>query len=186
MEDKYMVVDVESNGLYGQPFIVCFYLNNKSVKKERDKITSFRCEIEGTVDPWIANNIIPVNQDIPVDCKSYSELLQKCYDFWIKHKESYPKVVSHMAYPVETNFFREMITKNSSEIFYDEIYPGFYDLWMLLKLYGETGDSVTSFLKKHNAMKNYMVHNCVDDCIAEAKAYEILKTKFQEVFEMKI
>lgn len=61
--------DAETNGLWGQAFAVAAVLFDEN----GDEVARFvgRCPIEGEVNPWVKENVLPEMEGIPVTHKSY-------------------------------------------------------------------------------------------------------------------
>lgn len=169
---KYIVLDVESLDLYGRPFLACFLACNGT---EIEQQFIFRTDdFEGSeVSDFVAKNVLPNNKQFEVNCVSYEDFLDKCYNVWMHLKTDYPRIVAHCAYPVETHFMRELITfqiekGNENASIFDGPYPGFFDLHQELQRQGYEGDSVEKFLGDSSKHSN---HNVLNDCIDEMNTY---------------
>lgn len=58
-----VALDCESNGLHGQVFAAAV-----SVQEDGREIGGWtaRCPIEGDVDPWVAEHVLPTIEDVPI------------------------------------------------------------------------------------------------------------------------
>lgn len=115
----FTAIDVETNGLYGLPFIVAFVtyeMNDYDLWDQPKKVGSniLRCPISGEVDVFVKNNVLPANLEINENCKDLDELLDKVYEqhmFLNKLDKGNHFYVAHCPYPVETHLFRLMIER---------------------------------------------------------------------------
>lgn len=92
-----MSIDAETNGLWGQAFSIGLCLEDG---------TNWigRCPIEGEIDPWVKENVIPVMRSIELTHDSYDEMLKDFVKFYYKHKEG-RTIIVHMGLPVESKLF---------------------------------------------------------------------------------
>ena len=65
---KIFSFDAETNGLYGQAFAIGAVVTDD--EKEIARYIS-RCPIDGKIDKWVAENVLPQIKDIAVDQKNY-------------------------------------------------------------------------------------------------------------------
>ncbi|MEU1761337.1 hypothetical protein [Micromonospora sp. NPDC005652] len=95
-----IVLDAESNGLAGQAF--AFGAITCDAAGELAAVT-YRCPIVGPVDPWVAENVLPVIEDVEVNCEDYAELCAALRQTWAawggEVKRS--RMLTHIAWPVE-------------------------------------------------------------------------------------
>lgn len=104
MNNKVLSWDVESNGLWGRAFAIgaVLYENGKEVK------TFYaRSPIEGNVDPWVQENVIPQMADMAITHSSYEELLEEFSKFYLENKDG-ADVIFHMGVPVEARVVLDM------------------------------------------------------------------------------
>lgn len=92
-------LDCESNGLHGQifAFAVAVYEDSREIDQQ-----VWRCPIVASVDPWVAENVIPAMVDIPEDVADYVALQaewEEIFEFYGK-----PQVITHVPWPVEARF----------------------------------------------------------------------------------
>jgi len=101
---KIFSFDAETNGLWGQAFSIAALVYENGVE-----IARFigRCPIEGDVNSWVAENVLPKMEDIPVTHNSYDELLADFAKFYLANKTN-AHVIVHMGVPVESSLFRDM------------------------------------------------------------------------------
>lgn len=101
MTNTIVSLDCESNGLHGQIFAAAaiIYQNGAEVAD-----WYARCPIDGPVDPWVAENVLPAMEGIPVSSPNYGHLL----DDWRKLvdglRPASPLYLAHIPWPVETRF----------------------------------------------------------------------------------
>lgn len=105
-----LVLDVESNGLDGKAFAVGWVVTDhgKVVHEE-----FLRCPINGTVDPWVLENVIPHLP--PINCESPEDLRLRFWQSWIALKEAGVTVWADCGFPVETNFLSACV-KDDPEV----------------------------------------------------------------------
>lgn len=94
--------DAETNGLWGQAFAVAAVLFDENGKETARFVG--RCPIEGEVNPWVKDNVLPEMDGITVTHKSYKDLLKCFIEFYMEHKEG-ADVLVHMGTPVESKLF---------------------------------------------------------------------------------
>lgn len=82
---KILSFDCETNGLWGQAFAIgaIVYENGKEVKKFYS-----RCPIEGKIDPWVEENVLPQMVGMLVTHKSYDEMLKAFAEFFLDKKNN--------------------------------------------------------------------------------------------------
>ena len=97
-------MDAETNGLWGKAFAIGAILYSPDGEEVKRFIG--RCPIEGDVDPWVKENVLPQMEDIPKNYTSYEELLQAYMDWRkvVRRKEGVTEIV-HMGVPVEARLF---------------------------------------------------------------------------------
>ena len=102
---KIFSFDAETNGLWGQAFSIAAIVYDESGME----IARFigRCPIEGETNSWVAENVLPKMEDIPVSHSSYDELLADFAKFYLANKAD-AHVIVHMGVPVESSLFRDM------------------------------------------------------------------------------
>ncbi|KYL05298.1 hypothetical protein [Fusobacterium necrophorum] len=109
LTNKIMSLDVESNGLWGEPISIGFTIeeDEKILKKYE------ACFIDESkqYNDWVQKNVIePMkkNENI-LRSSSYEELLQWFADYYKKYKNEYT-VLYHMGHIVEANLFKELVS----------------------------------------------------------------------------
>lgn len=105
---KILSVDVESNGLHGQPFAIGAMLTDD------DGVHSLfedSCIIDGPVDPWVAENVLPA-LGTPVPYRGtghdYPAMLAQFAGWFDRHKAG-AVVIAHCGVPVEARLFADMV-----------------------------------------------------------------------------
>lgn len=169
MKNKILSIDVESNGLYGQGFVIAALLYSNGKYKE---VYCGRCEIDGATDEWVEKNVIPIIGNIPVTNKSYKSLLEEFIDFYMKNKEG-ADVIVHMGFPVEAKIF---IDAHNLGLIGD--FDGPYPL-IDISAYPEIGTSVDNYIMVNNIelsmpldiLVGTTTHNPIFDAIFACEAY---------------
>ena len=90
--------DCETNGLIGKAFAIGAVLYDE----EGNEVKKFyaRCPIEGKVDPWVQENVLPQMEGMELTHDSYESMLQAFGEFFLSNKED-AHVIFHMGNPVE-------------------------------------------------------------------------------------
>lgn len=103
---KFLSFDVESNGLYGQAFCIAAIVFDP--KGEEMMRFVGRCPIEGQVDPWVKDDVLPALEGVRQTHECYIDLLQD-YMSWRKTCKEQLDVVElvHMGVPVEARLFTD-------------------------------------------------------------------------------
>ena len=105
MAKKVFSFDAETNGLWGQAFAigaVVYDENGCETKKFYG-----RCPIEGTVDSWVNENVLPQMAGMPETADSYEALLRQFAEFYMANKEG-SDIIVHMGVPVEAKLFLDL------------------------------------------------------------------------------
>lgn len=169
-ELKLFSFDAETNGLWGQAFSIAAI-----VRDNEQEVARFvgRCPIEESVNPWVAENILPAMEGIEITHSSYKELLTDFVQFWMNHKGTFedPRVaLVHMGHIVEAKLFRDA---HKLSILGDWDAPY---LWYDLCVLPEVQDSVDAYIKDRGIeLDNEFVggtHNPLYDSLVAAKVYE--------------
>ena len=79
---KIFSFDAETNGLYGQAFMLAAVvtINGKKV----DEFVA-RCPITETVDGWVKDNVLPQVDSVEISHSSYGEMLDAFYAFYMSY-----------------------------------------------------------------------------------------------------
>ena len=162
---KIFSFDAETNGLWGQTFAIAAV-----VKSEAGTISFIgTCPIEGQVNQWVAENVLPVMENIPEEYEyaSYKELLKAFVSFYKKYKED-ADIIVHMGLPVEARLF---IDAHNMGILGDWEAP--FPL-IDISAYPEINISVDTYNKKNGIENPYIgsPHNPLYDSWAALVAYE--------------
>lgn len=91
--------DVETNGLWGQPFAVAALVYDENGNETARFVG--RCPISNEVDDFVAKNVLPQMGGITETHDSYESLLRDFAEFYLREKQG-ATVIAHMAVPVES------------------------------------------------------------------------------------
>lgn len=168
---KIFTFDVETNGLYGKAFMVA------AVVTTADGLaTQFlaRCPIEGEVDSWVAENVLPRVADVAITHQSYADMLEAFYVFYMENKDG-ADVIAHMPYPVEAKVLRDMIEFDLGARAWNGPYP-LIDVAGILKAKGFDPASVDSYNKENDLVIPFSgtAHHPLYDSWAAEVAYRHL------------
>lgn len=169
-EKVIVTIDVESNGLWGKPFII-----GMSVHAENgDIITSFekRCKTKVRCD-WTRKNVLPHIKHIDV-LQSYNELLSQFASFYLNVKSKYDcTYLMYSGHIVEANLFKELRKRNLIGYFDAPYTP--IDLATVLIMNSEDPASLVTFYKKHNIkLPDGSFDTPLYDCICTFEVYKHL------------
>ena len=172
MINKIFSFDAETNGLHGQAFTIGAIVYS-SDGVEIDRFVA-RCPIDGEVNPWVKENVLPQIESIPQTHDSYEDMLKAFSDFWLKYKDNADALV-HMGQIVEAKIIKDA---------YKLGYLGEWDCpygWIDIYAYPEIKDSVDAYVKQNNVIVNSITegtHNPLYDCEVTAKAYFHWQNKY--------
>ena len=164
MAKKIFSFDAETNGLWGQAFSIAAVVteDNKVVKE-----FTARCPLNNP-DPWVAENVLPEMEGIPVTHESYNAMLEAFIRFYMENKEDVIVLV-HMGLPVESKIF---LDAHAFGILGDWDAP--YPL-VDISAIPEIGVSVDTYNKNNRIILPEMeggTHNPMYDSLAAAYAYD--------------
>ncbi len=167
--------DAETNGLWGQAFAI-----GALVYEDEVEVARFvgRCPIEGEIDSWVAENVIPQMTVIPVSQDSYEGLLADFAKFYLAEKADADLVV-HMGVPVESKVLLDMHCLGLIGD-WDGPYP-LYDLSGFLAQVGEDPTSVDGYLVRHDLIVSSQyeggTHNPLYDSEVAARVLMHLRSR---------
>lgn len=102
MANRIISIDCEANGLHGQIFAVGVSFQERG-RGEVSSITA-RCPIVGQVDPWVAENVLPAIEGLPIDQADQGSLYRWWRTVYDLRKADGWEVLCHVAWPVESRF----------------------------------------------------------------------------------
>ncbi len=173
-EDLVLSIDVETNGLIGLPFIV--YAAVFSPQGECLNTFLGRCEL---LEPeeFVKEQVLPACEHIPINCDSMDDLLRKFAKFYLQYDSL--RVISHIPFPVETNFFSLL----QEDILIGEFqgpYP-LIDVGSMLLLAGENPTSLEEYMKKHQIEPpSGVAHDPEYDAKSAFSVYQHLIARFHK------
>lgn len=166
---KYVFVDIESNGLMGQPFAfgVVAVDNNCNI----EYVNAAQEEVAGQINPWVVDNVLPTLSNI-----GKIESIKKYFVENILTRFKDYRWVAHIAHPVETSFFKSLYPDFIGE--WDQPFP-LYDLSTLLLSRGYDPLSQDDFFAKNGiSLPEYFlkmaVHNPLYDAAVTAACWLFL------------
>ncbi len=164
---KRMYIDAETNALWGEAFALAGIIT-----EDRKVVDTFlaRCPIEGNINPWVAENVIPKMTGIEETHGDYSAMLKAFAEWYLPYRKNNVDVIVHMGVPVEAKVFLDLHEKG---LIGDRDAP--YPL-IDISAIPEIKDSVDSYNEAHGTMPDSALsggtHNPLYDCFACASAYE--------------
>jgi hypothetical protein len=169
---KIFSFDAEANGLWGQAFAVGALVYDESGAE----IARFlgRCPIEGPVDSFVRERILPQLWTVAETHETYDGLLADFAAFYKANKEG-ADVVVHMGYIVEARILRDLHDKGLIGD-WDAPFP-LYDVSGNLQAAGEDPTSVDKYAAEHNLAVGEFeggTHNPLYDSAVAAAVYRNL------------
>lgn len=156
-------IDAECNTLAGQAF--CVALTNNAGGEVDHAI--YRCPIVGPVSDWVAGNVLPAINDVPVNCRDYQDLLTQVRET-ITRWGGRQTMITHVAWPVEA---RLLLDVYPGEQVWHGPYP-LVDVSSLLLARGHDPLSVDDYLRaKGVPLPEGTPHNPLYDARAAARCY---------------
>lgn len=133
-------LDCETNGLGGRAFAAAATLSDNSGELDRWQA---RCPIDGTVAPWVAENVLPALDDMQITRTSCDDLLAWWRFIYTHARARFPDlyVIGHVIWPVEATFLRDA----HAEDLFKGPYP-LLDVAPLLLAAGHDPTSVDTYL----------------------------------------
>lgn len=169
MKKKIFSWDVESNGLWGHGFAIgsVVYEDGREIKK-----FYARCPIEGKVNSWVEENVLPQMADLKETHATYEEMLKAFAEFFMNNKAD-ADVLFHMGIPVEARVVLDMHDKGFIGD-WDGAYP-WLDIAGCLKQAGFDSTSVDAYNATHGIVvpqpETGGTHNPLYDSRAAALCY---------------
>ena len=172
---KYVSIDAETNGLWGNPFAVAAVVYNE--EGEQEDAVIFRCPIEGEIDSWVEENVLPEMEGIEETHNSLTEMLASFGEWWMANKDG-ATVVWHMGHVVEAYLFRLLVEGGYIGEWDAPYVP--VEVAMLLGAAGEAPDSVDKYMEKYGLIEPILVggtHNPLYDALVAAEVFFHLKER---------
>lgn len=175
MTNKIMCIDVESNGLWGEPISIGFSVEEDGAVKEYGEACYISEDIE--YNDWVKENVINVlkNDNSVVKFDTYLELLKWFSDKYYEYKKEDYVIVYHMGSIVESNLFRELVEYDLVGIWDAPYTP--IELSVMLDIVGLRPYSV-DFLIENNIIEKPSTgttHQALYDAMVCGRAYWYLK-----------
>lgn len=99
---KYLSFDAETNGLWGKAFSIGCIVTDENGKQINEFVA--RCPIEGQVNEFVKENILPEMEGIEVTHRDYKSMLKDFMNFYMDNKQD-SVILVHMGLPVESRLF---------------------------------------------------------------------------------
>ncbi len=145
MNKKLFSFDAETNGLWG----VAFAIGARVYNAESGEVTAQfigRSPIQGEVDGFVQDKVLPQMTEIPVSHADYGALLADFAKFYLAEKQD-ADVIVHMGVPVESTLLKDMHSRGLIGD-WDGPYP-LHDVAGYLAQAGEDPTSVDGYVRKH-------------------------------------
>lgn len=104
--------DAESNGLHGAAFAI------GAVMIEGDVVSEFfaRCPIDGPVDPWVAEHVLPALSDASVTHDTAREM-RDAFWLWLASRKAGAVIVCDCGWPVEAGLLSACVADDPARAF---------------------------------------------------------------------
>ncbi len=152
-----LVLDVESNGLHGQAFAVGWVLTQNGRELSHGYL---RCPIEGEVNPWVAENVIPFLP--PENCDTAGEMIFHFWEVWLEVKSKGGTVWADCGFPVETGFLSACVADDIYERQWNAPFP----LHEIATVFAMAGLDATA---KHDRLPDETAHHPTGDARQSAR-----------------
>ena len=172
---RYISIDVESNGLWGSPFAIAAVVYDE--RGEELERAVWRCPIEGEVDSWVRENVLPNLEGVEETHDSLAEMLASFGEWWIRNKEG-AVALWHMGHVVEAGLFRLLVEGGYIGVWDAPYVP--IEVSMLLAAANEQPDSVDTYVEKYGLEKPVLVggtHNPLYDALVAGAVFFHLKER---------
>jgi hypothetical protein len=164
-------LDVESNGLYGEPWAICAKSIIIDAKNEVKVLSefAFRQANFPITDSWTKENCWSYNSDIPMTANLQKEFAE----WWSCRREgAQSRVWAHMCAPVEAGLFISLVQKGYIGPF-EGPFP-LIDISGVLVARGEDPTSVDTALRRRGIHIDGHPHDCRYDVNATIKLMEAI------------
>lgn len=151
--NKYMVFDVESIGLHGEPFAVGWVIVESGVETSSGRYSVFPGIVSGESEDreWCEKNI----PEIPVTHATLEEMLRDFWEIWKTHKASGGTLWAECQWPVEGKFLSMCVGVDYPNSKWDGPYP-FHEIASVMLAAGmdplSNYDRLSSELPKHEPL----------------------------------
>lgn len=178
MKKSIMVIDAETDGLWGKPFCIAAIIYEYAESEQewiKTRTTVLRCNLI-VKNPWVIENVLPAIRHIPFthDARerqvNYNEMLSD-FGMWYMQFKNDCEIVWHMGGVVETFLFREMVRIGAIGEWDAPYTP--IEVSTLLMAAGEAPDSVEKYVEKYLPACALIgqPHDPVHDCEVTAQAF---------------
>ncbi len=168
-DTKILSFDIETNDLHGKAFAIGAVLVDANGKVVDE--FSGRIEITGPVHEWVKVKVLSVITDMPVNYKSYKELQEAFWQWYLKAEEKSDYVVVNNGYPIEYKYLLECQQIDLEERYWQHPFP-ILDLASLLIMIGENkNEFVKEFMKESSFKTHHPVHDAMVTALAAFKAF---------------
>ncbi|HSX43850.1 MAG TPA: hypothetical protein VLE69_00920 [Candidatus Saccharimonadales bacterium] len=156
---KILCFDLEANGLHGEVFAIGAVVMD-ATDNILDQFTG-RTGIVGPVDSWVEKNVVPAIKDMPSTHKTYKDLREDFWKWFLRAQETSDYVLVSNGYPVEYRFLLKCQEENLDERYWQHPFP-ILDLFSLLVLANDMPDKST-LVRELTELHNLSRHNPLDD-----------------------
>lgn len=159
---KILSLDVESNGLHGEPFAVGAVVFDAETLTVVDQFAG-RAEVNGSVDLFVLKHVLDAVK--PLTKYQNARYLRAAFWSWYK-AAGFEAVFADVGYPVETRFLS--LCQKEMEDFWDGPYP-LHEVGTLLLVAGVDPDvNREAYIADFKLEQEFVAHNPLDDALVSA------------------
>jgi len=159
-------INCKTNGLWGYPFLITIAVSG-------EKPATFKCPINGPIDPWVKQNMLPQITEVSDTHSSYEEMMKAVGEKWTT--VCHHRMLVHMGFIVESYMFRELVRLEYIHM-WDAPYI-YTELAQLLESHGHQPDTAGGYIYTHGLTKPDVpggAHNSEYGAVAALTVYEHL------------
>jgi hypothetical protein len=171
---KLLSFDLETNGLHGTAFAVGAVIMDGEGKVYDE--FSARCPLHDPIDDWVNNNVLPAIKDMPITHKTYEELREAFWQWYVNAEPASDYVLVNNGYPVEYRFLLDCQEANLDERYWQHPFP-ILDLASLLIQIGQNPlASKSKLAQKLLGDDQFLQHHPLHDAkVAAMVAFEAFR-----------
>ncbi len=175
---KLLSFDLETNGLHGQAFAIGAVVMDAD-GKIHEEFTA-RCPLQDPIDEWVNSNVLPAIKNMPITHKSYEEIREAFWQWYIVAEPKSDYVLVSNGYPVEYRFLLDCQEANLDERYWQHPFP-ILELSSLLIQVGQNSQAsknkmTQKLLRDNEVLQHHPLH---DAKVAAIVAFEAFRQSGQ-------
>ena len=170
MLEKYLFVDAETNGLYGEFITVAMIVTDENGNEIDCFYEGIKIDAKSEYTKWVIDNVLPYLGEYTVR-ETQEELLKEVWKFWLKWKGQV-YVIADIPYPVEARLFSKCVEENVEEREFLAPFP-LLDLGSMLFIKNKEPLIERDSLLQEQ--REGIVHNALSDVKTMIKIWKMLR-----------